>query len=47
MDPESKGGMMTCNLCYGKGYIYHAHQEEYDVEVCPCQQTKETKHETN
>jgi hypothetical protein len=38
---------MTCNLCYGKGYIYHSHQEEYDVEVCICQQTKETSNETN
>lgn len=38
---------MTCNLCYGKGYIYHAHQEEYDIEVCTCQQAKETEDETN
>jgi len=30
-----------------KGYIYHSHQEEYDVEVCPCQQKKEIKDETN
>jgi hypothetical protein len=27
---------MICNLCYGRGYIYHHDQEEYDVEVCPC-----------
>ena len=47
MDPKSEGGIMTCNLCYGKGYIYHSHKEEYDVEVCPCQQTKEIKNETN
>jgi hypothetical protein len=39
--------MPTCSLCYGKGYIYHSHQEEYDVEVCPCQQIKELKDETN
>ena len=47
MDPESEGGIMTCNVCYGKGYIYHSHKEEYDVEVCSCQQIKEIKHETN
>jgi hypothetical protein len=47
MDPESKGGIMTCNLCYGRGYIYHSYKEEYDVEVCSCQQTKETNNEIN
>jgi hypothetical protein len=36
---------MTCNLCYGRGYIYHSDKEEYDVEVCQCQVTE--KNETN
>ena len=44
---RQESSMPTCSLCYGKGYIYHSHQEEYDVEVCPCQQIKELKDETN
>lgn len=47
MDPKSEGGIMTCNLCYGRGYIYHSYKEEYDIEVCECMQNKDLKSETN
>lgn len=36
---------MTCNLCYGRGFLYYYHGEEYQIEVCECQQ--EAKNETN
>jgi len=38
---------MPCNICYGKGFIYHSYKEEYDIEVCQCQQSKEVTNEIN
>ena len=38
---------MTCNICSGKGFIYHSYKEEYDIEVCECQRSKEITNEIN
>ncbi len=38
---------MTCNLCYGRGFLYQYYQEEYNIEVCDCMRSKEIKNEIN
>ena len=39
--------MSLCSICYDKGFVYMQYKEEYEIEVCQCQATKEIKNEIN